>query len=203
MHFERVPEDVEWPAEMELTITEFPRPLMELLYVKHAWELSPWIQIPELEPAPPVGTSQRPAHWDLAALELRWAEVWRANVYWNARSQGDYSDKTDLAQHFGITGPVWWSREHGWDGLDQAAFSEWMATLDGLKTATVFDSPERRALPDAVAAWRHGLRQIFVMPYKPSGGAEWNGPEFMTVAAGTRRDPDAYPSALRTGLSMS
>jgi hypothetical protein len=180
---------------MTLVIDEFPAPLMQLLYVRHAWGLDSWIHIPDLDPEPDSGGSALPEGLSGQVAEGRWDAAWKHNLYWLLRPQGDYQNEFDVAARFGITGPLWWFREYSVDGVDVPAFEAWMRHLEELKTTHQFNSPERVAVAEAAAAWAKGLRTIYVMPYEKHMGAEWNGEHIMTVDAGTRLDPELYPTA--------
>lgn len=185
--------DSAWPSEMVIEVTEFPRPMLELLFVRHVWDLDVWIHLDELDPAPAVGNSRRPFDVDPAELSTRWLDAWKACSYWNWRSRRDYADDPSVASMKGIDGPVWWSRTFGWNGLDQAEFERWCAELDAIRRP---DAPERAVANELEAAWRDGLRAVFVMPYRRTEGAEWNGSRFMTVSTHTRLNPGAYRDAL-------
>jgi hypothetical protein len=178
---------------MTIEVSEFPRPLLELLFVRHAWDLDVWVHFDELDPAPDPGASRRPSEVNSAELSERWVDAWKACSYWNWRSRRDYADDPSIAAMHGVTGPVWWSRTFGWDGLDRIAFEGWCAELESLRQP---DGPERAVGDELVAAWRDGLRAVFVMPYLRTEGAEWNGSRFMTISARTRLDPGAYRDAL-------
>ncbi len=185
-----------WPQDMALVIEEFPAPFMQLLYVRHAWRIENWIQVPALDPEPAVGSSARPASLSAETAAARWEAAWKQNFYWYHRPlPGSSTEEFDLAEHFGYTGPSWWFTEYGTDGIDVAAYDAWTKQLEALKTTHVFQTPERVAVDSVAAAWRKGLRSIFVMPFATSDGAEWNGVSSVTVGARTRLDPDRYPTA--------
>lgn len=190
------PTESAWPQDMSLVIEEFPAPFMQLLYVRHAWRIENWIRVPELDPEPERGVSARPAEVSAETASERWEAAWKQNFYWYRRPRaGSDPEIFDVAAHFGYTGPSWWFTKYGTDGIDVDAYDAWIEQLEALKTAHVFESPERVAVDAVAAAWRKGLRSIFVMPFAAADGAEWNGTESVTVDARTRLDPDRYPTA--------
>jgi hypothetical protein len=183
-----------WPQGMSLTIEEFPAPVMQLLYIRYAWRLENWIHVPELDPLPSRGGSALPATLSKDAASQQWEAAWRQNFFWYRRSRPGSEMEAESATGSGSGGPFWWFREYGTEGVDVDAYEAWMRELEPMKTAHLASSPERIAVEAVARAWRQGLRNVYVMPFEDSGGAEWNGARSMTVSARTRLDPNRYPA---------
>jgi len=170
--------------------------LLHYLFLRSAFALEPAATaVPDLEPAPPP--SDRPltpgqrAEWS-AAWERSWRELWD----WRRRLDHCRSTGT-LEGLFGRIGrPPLWPLELG-DAFDRDAFAAWKDTLARTdRGRAVAGRPEGRHVEELVAAWRRGLHEIVVLPYRGEYSRPVDG-YALILSRATYLSPTAFPAALR------
>lgn len=167
-----------WPREMLITIHDDSQTLLDLLWLREAWDLNPTggdlpprpVATPEPEPARAEADRQR---WtDL------WPSAWTACVAHAARSQdpslieqvhaapAGSSTRADLLdQLFGpsprdIFGETAFPNSH--DVWERARFDERVSSADLARNT------EREQLADLIPAWQAGLTTLIVIPCEGS-----------------------------------
>jgi hypothetical protein len=193
-----------WPRDMVLRIEDEPAAIMELLWVREAYGLSPSGDLPpSLVDGP--GRLGEPA--DRLLWEAAWAELWPAVLghaahvvrasdleALSAAPDGSRERADGLARLFGPT----WSEQFGGGGLG-APYQEWTERRFDRRAArprvSWSDDPEHRALPALVPAWTAGLEQIVTIPCAGDHTRRL-GSMTLLVTESTRDDPERYARAL-------
>lgn len=173
-----------WPRDMIITVEDRHSLLLELLWLREAYELTPQgDNLPPLLSDTPtplrdamISTSTQ-AEWESA-----WPRIWQAAI------------------HTGIERPGW--REEFGDGaFDNDSFRTWSQRGWDAYLATspvrVEDSPERRDLPNLIPAWRAGLRKIITIPCTGEFTQKL-GENTLLMDFATRNNSDSYRQALDT-----
>ena len=95
--------------------------------------------------------------------------------------------------------PPFWQADHGWAGIDAAAYNAWaMASgpqADAHAHRSAAEHPEPQSLPALIAAWKNGLDTVIVLPYQGYFARRITAPH-LAVSAATRNEPAAYSRAL-------
>ncbi|MGP5690309.1 hypothetical protein [Glutamicibacter ardleyensis] len=173
-----------WPHDMAIAVDDRPSLLLELLWIREAYELEPpGEDHPPLLSDTPVVIRDAVVSTDTRAKwEYAWPRIWHATAH------------ADMAGHG-------WREEFGDDAFDSDSYRTWsqrgwdayLATLP----ARVEDSPEWRDLPDLVTAWRAGLRRIITIPCSGAFTLKL-GENALLMAFATRENSDSYRQALST-----
>jgi hypothetical protein len=194
---------------MLITIEDDLDTLLELLWIREAWNLHP--AGPDLPPRLSADVEQRESLSASADEILRWQTAWPE--IWDACVQhaGAIRDATDferLHQTAGsspererllheLFGPSW-RDQFGQVALTDA-FHTW--TLERFehrsrqRLDSVEEEPERQSLPSLVTAWRAGLTKIVTIPCEGTY-TRIIGPHTLLVTERTRSQPDQYSEAL-------
>lgn len=201
-----------WPSEMLITVDEHPLPLLELLWIREAYELDPrgYGLPPLLADTPSTALGFTLEAEEREQWERTWPQVWRAAVahvgvsqderVWNdVPSSADGSpERADLLHR--ITGPRWRDR-FGDRALAGDLHRAWMRRADDIASASVpdrlEDHPERRDLEALISAWRAGLKRIVTIPCSTEFTRKV-GESTLLLTAETRRSSDHYRRALST-----
>ncbi|MGP9649378.1 hypothetical protein ACT3TP_02690 [Glutamicibacter sp. AOP38-B1-38] len=171
-----------WPHDMAIAVDDRPSLLLELLWIREAYELEPpGEDLPPLLSDTPVVVRDAVVSTDTRA---KWEYAWPR--FWHA------------AAHADMAGPGW-REEFGDDAFDSDSYRTWsqrgwdayLATLP----ARVEDSPEWRDLPDLIPAWRAGLRRIITIPCSGAFTRKL-GENALLMAFATRENSDSYRQAL-------
>jgi hypothetical protein len=192
---------VAWPREMRITIEDHVQHLKMLLFIRQAWMIAQDVAIPELSPAPDIGTSHIPEPPSREVWEDRWKREWDRSWAWYdtrkiqdaAISQDEMRDISRPGQGLHPIVPPFWTVEYGTDGFDLTAFNTW----DRMTLPTFPSRAERDSTPALVAAWRDGLTTIIVLPYSGYFAKRLNH-NHLVVSAETRQSPELYSRALST-----
>jgi hypothetical protein len=193
-----------WPHDMLLSIDSRDPHALELLYVRHVWNLrSATDAVLGLDPEPTGDRSVRPATPGLDEWNRRWSSAWE-------RHRGSYADDAavqeppsvealrqnpELFDEWRASKPPTWRDEFGDEGFDVEAYFRWHANLPTELGLPLAKTPERISLDAAVHAWRRGLRTIIVLP-SASPYAERLSRTRLMISAGSRNDPSTYRRAL-------
>lgn len=201
--------DNPWPEGMAIAVDETPHHVSILLFVRHVWGIAADADVPPLEPAPDGGTSKIPDSAAPAEWDARWRRAWKRAWDWFAVVEPDptihptpgHIRKVSQPGHaLDPLIPPFWQADHGWEGIDAAAYTTWEMACSpyayGLSRRSAADSPEHQSLPALVAAWESGLDTMIVLPYK-GYFARRITVRHLALSAATRNDPAAYSRALR------
>jgi len=191
-----------WPHDMSITIEDAPPFITDLLFVRSVWGLDP-AGVPPLSREPEPGTSLRPRRPAVDELERLWLIDWdRAwSQFQDAPKQGRIPDENELRriaaatdeelrEAFSSQPSAMWSI-----GVDREAASTWRASLSNDHRTPLAETPERRALPALIHAWRHGIDTIIQLPYRGHYARQQSG-RHLVVSQETRHNPDLYAEAL-------
>lgn len=193
-----------WPAEMTITVQNDSVGLLDLLWVREAWQLSPDGDVPpKLEVAPTARRStDRASQW-----QREWSILWRACLahaaqdpdplaFQRLRQTGEGSSERErLLQAFAGPSP----REFFGMAAFDDSYTEWMKVwLDNVSkrnAVPLASTPERRVLVALIPAWEAGLRRVITIPCS----GEYTrliSPSALVVTDRTRDDPRLYAEAL-------
>jgi hypothetical protein len=199
-----------WPHDMVLTIEDDLQPLLDLLWVREAWNLKPaGVDLPPRLSVTLVSADAETTSADKAA---EWQEAWP--VIWQACLQhaGQIRDATLLEQLHGtaigsderisllqeLFGPSW--RDCFGDEAFTDQYLAWnqaqFETNSHRHSQPLEEEPERVSLAALISAWQAGLTKIVVIPCNGSY-TRVIGPHALLVTAETRNDPRRYSEALK------
>ena len=198
-----------WPHGMVITVTDDPDSLMELLWVRAAWQLQPSgpDEPPSLAVLPEIAPSAESLRRNKREWEQAWSELWAAAVEHLAKppdpdafealiATGDGSaERRDLLT--ALRGPCW--RTGTGDKPFDDTYQRWRRTLTDETIARhqrpLEDDPERRCLDPLVGAWRRGLTTVIAIPCSGTHTRTIGG-HALLVARATRNNPERYAEAL-------
>ena len=197
-----------WPHDMVITVTDDPHVLVELLWIREAWQLRPSGQdLPPLlvDTPAPVSTEQR-RQAPIAEWEAAWPSLWHECLLHagTPRDPGAFdrmssappgAERGSLIRE--IVGPSW-DDVFGRDALTEE-YQKWQRMLFQRRTREIprplDEQPERLALDALVPAWRAGLTTIIQIPCQGTF-TRVIGAHALLVTAETRIVADSYRSAL-------
>ena len=202
--------DNPWPHDMVITIEDSPHALLDLLWIREAWELEPeGDELPPMLTLAPtrVGFAER-AKAPITEWRGAWPALWRSCLQ-HAGKQRDpesisrlhasalgSSERAQVLQE--LVGPSW-GENFGTDALTAADHQRWEEAFyeqHRRRVSQSYDeSPERVCLDALVPAWRAGLTKIVEIPCRGTF-ARILGPHSMLVTAETRTDPGRFREAL-------
>lgn len=198
-----------WPHDMTITVEEDSQVLLELLWIREAWNLHPiGDDLPPLLSNTPVnaqaesGTPIGSAHWQYAWPELWEACVSHAGLPQDARLfdqlSGTANGSTERAEMLSrMFGPSW--RDTFGDAAFTDAHQGWMQDAFNARfrrhSQSFEEEPERVSLEALIPAWRAGLSKIVVIPCRGTH-TRVIGEHSLLVTAETRDDPQRYSEAL-------
>lgn len=188
--------DDPWPDEMTIATTVDDEFLLQFLFLRSTCALTPATPVPELEPAPPastlpIGPELRDA-WN-AEWDRQWKELWA----WRHRLNRCRRDGTMDNLFSRIGKPPLWPMELG-DYFDRAAFAAWKATVvDQDREQAQRERPEVKYVEELAAAWRRGLQEIVVLPYRGEFSRPVEG-FALEVSRTSYLNPTSLRSALET-----
>ena len=197
-----------WPHDMSITIEDDAFPLMELLWVREAWDLHPPLGGPPRLARTParIGEPEDRTEWETA-----WPGLWAGAVQHAASApepalfaaltsdQVGSDERASLVSAY--TGPTW-SDRFGAASLG-TAFDEWnRAERERRLTVAAAPqgasaSPEHLALDALIPAWEAGLTRVVTIPCRGNATRIISDTALLVTEA-TRRDPIGYVNALRS-----
>lgn len=200
-----------WPADMLLTIENSAHSLLELLWLREAWQLEPsGDDVPPLlenPPAPQLGASGQVSVDQIKAWAEVWPSLWRAcldhvaqgsdpRLFEKLQATKDGSvERAELLSK--LSGPSW-REAFGPDAFTES-YGEWsQAWLESLgrkNAVPLEETPERRALSALVPAWEAGLEMVVTIPCKGDFTRVLSRSALL-VTENTREDPVRYGAAL-------
>ncbi|XBH20277.1 hypothetical protein V5R04_08425 [Jonesiaceae bacterium BS-20] len=165
---------------------EIPSNLVELLYLRHVWELDVLPEMPKVYPAPPLGTASRP---DRKWLEQDWLELWATEIAHDPHA---------------ITAPESWRSTHGTYGFDHQIHREWKTQVR-TQCYEEFFMPEYFAkngkMVDRLENLEaQGVNEVIVLPLQETY-LDRPGPQSLIVATATLRDDNLWKQAI-AGASL-
>lgn len=197
-----------WPHDMMITVDDDPVSLVELLWIRDAWELRPdHGDAPPRLVDSPAAQMNRAVEVDIEAWRAAWPELWDATLRHAGKihdpalfdaihATAGYSPER-MALLAQLTGPSWRDRfgDTGLDGFQAWQESQFHSRATNRPTS-VEEQPERRSLDALIEAWRHGLTKIVTIPCRGSF-TRAIGPHALLITDETRADPNSFSTALR------
>lgn len=189
-----------WPHEMVIDVDR-PNHVLTLLFVRETWGINSNVDLPELAVRPDPEGSAMPGAPSPSMWAARWDHAWREAWEWyDPRATGTVVPAiTSPRRSSGVSSnpalPPMWETEYGSAGINRETLWQWTVSLQDLP-ATLGDTPERRNLPDLIAAWRDGINSVIVLPFA-TGFAQRITTRHFVVSSTTRDDSALYGRALR------
>ncbi|QDZ15974.1 hypothetical protein [Humibacter ginsenosidimutans] len=194
---------------MVITVEGESQTLLELLWIREAWQLHPVGDDlpPELVDTPPQLDASARASAPIAAWQESWPGMWKACIeHVGAPRDPGILDRlhgselgSDERSHLlrELVGPSW-REDIGSEAMTDEG-RQWMEQLnrrhiDGMRRSAG-ESPERMALDALVPAWRRGLTKIVEVPCLGTF-TRVIGAHALLVTAETRADVERYRAAL-------
>ncbi|WP_166997803.1 hypothetical protein [Paramicrobacterium fandaimingii] len=199
-----------WPHDMQITVDDRPRVLMELLWAREAYDLHPAGDElpPPLEDAPRHATAITVSEAVRADWQREWPSIWGAAVE-HAGHESDFGAFTELQKtadgsserahllHL-MVGPNW-RDEVGDDAFDDDSYREWSRRGSNAHNAAyptaLHDNPEYRDLDALIPAWRAGLTKIVTIPCRGEFARKISTKALLATHV-TREISDSYRRAL-------
>lgn len=202
-----------WPHDMSFTIDDRPTDLLDLLWLREAYELQPRGEDlpPRLVDTPASAETSISAEVR-AEWEASWPRVWHAvAAHTGAEVEPDLFEdlqrttdgsvgRAELLRK--IIGPTW-QEEFGREAFENSSYDAWVQRGLEAHMANVREklanSPEHRDLTELIAAWRAGLTKIVTIPC----GGEYTRritANALLVTDATREDSARYRVALATAV---
>ena len=199
-----------WPHDMLITVEDSPHALVDLLWIREAWNLQPAANdLPPLLSDESVKTharmelSVRTQTWQNA-----WSSIWEAcvhhagilhdeNIFDQLRGTGDGSmERAELLKS--LIGPSW--RDEFGDEAFTDQYEVWNRTRAAAQPERFHipldEEPERVSLTALIPAWRAGLSKIVSIPCQGSY-TRVVGRHTLLMTDETRADPRRYSDALK------
>jgi hypothetical protein len=199
-----------WPHDMVLRIQDDEQGLLDLLWVRAAWELEPTGDVP---PAPVILPVSEPTTQSLRRDKGDWASAW-SELWWAVLAHLGRPHRSDEFQEMRATGPgseerrrllkammgPSWRDRFGADGFDDG-YDEWVRSISRQRRVgqprSLEEDPERRNLDATISAWERGLETIVTIPCVGEYNRTISG-SGLCVPAATRSDPALYSRALQS-----
>jgi hypothetical protein len=196
-----------WPHDMVITIQDDSTTLLDLLWIRGAWGLSPvGDDLPPLlvpTPSPETPSSDTP----IGAWSDAWPDIWRACLThvglerdpqaFERLHTSTLEPQERSALLTDLFGPSWQDRFG--DGAFTERHGDWTTARFEERTtpSRLEESPERQCLDELVPAWRAGLTTIVTIPCR-GAATRRVGAHALLVTEQTRADPGTYAEALRS-----
>jgi hypothetical protein len=198
-----------WPHDMALTIEDDTHTLVDLLWVREAWNLNPaGDDLPPLLSNFSAGAQHETTLTDKTSeWQEAWSAIWLAclqhagqirdpSVFEQLRQTANGSVER-LALLEELVGPSWR------DSFGDEAFTEqyqiWnqaqFETSSRRHLQSLDEEPERVSLAAVIPAWQAGMTKVVVIPCKGTY-SRVIGQHALLVTAETRDDPARYGEAL-------
>jgi hypothetical protein len=205
-----------WPASMMITIENSAHSLLELLWLREAWQLAPTgDDVPPLlenPPAPQAAVSGQAGAGQVSVDQIKaWEEVWPS--LWKAcldhvtqgsdprlfeelqATKDGSAERAELLSK--LSGPSW-REAFGPDAFTES-YGEWSQawyeSLGRKNAVPLEETPERRVLRALVPAWEAGLEMVVTIPCE-GDFLRVLGTSALLVTENTREDPVRYAAAL-------
>jgi hypothetical protein len=198
-----------WPHDMSLTIEDDPHALVELLWIRQAWNLNPTGDDP-----PPLlsnFSTSAGAETLLSDKSADWQEAWPSMWLACLEHAGQIRDpsmfeqlhqtangsveRLDLLQK--LSGPSW--RNSYGDEAFTERYQTWNQAQFEMSSQRHIRSwdeePERVTLAAVIPAWQAGMTKVVVIPCRGTY-SRVIGQHALLVTAETRADNERYSEAL-------
>lgn len=203
-----------WPHEMVIKVDDSPHQLVELLWIREAWELDV-VAVdapPPLEDRPTPPTPVQRTAVDADGTRAEWSRLWPSIWSGAIDHAGGINDARDIAllqqtddgspersaMLRRLIGPTW--RDEVGDAALDDRIHAWNERAFAKRTAsrpnTLGEQPEQRNLDQLIPAWRAGLEKIVTLPCVGDHTRQI-GEHVLLVTDATRDDPERYARALR------
>ncbi|HEV7848510.1 MAG TPA: hypothetical protein VGO88_04200 [Mycetocola sp.] len=197
-----------WPHDMVITVEDDSQPLLELLWIREAWQLDPeGGDLPPLLVDTPasLGASQRSGA-PIREWRAAWPRVWTAvlqhagtvrapDIFDRLQASENSDERARLLRE--LVGSSWQEEVDAEAITDET--QQWMHSQfkhrTGRSLAGWGAQPEHLALETLIDAWRCGLTKIVEIPCRGTFTRRI-GAHAILVTAETRADPARYRSAL-------
>ena len=198
-----------WPHDMVITIDDDLQQLLELLWIREAWQLRPVGEElpPELVDTPSLVDESTRSSAPIAQWQAAWPGIWEASLRHAGttrqpeifeklrRSENGSAERAGLLRELG--GPSWR------DGFGSEALAagarQWIEALARRRMDRFQrppnERPERASLDALISAWRSGLTKIVEIPCRGSF-TRVIGAHALLVTAETRANAERYSEAL-------
>lgn len=188
---------------MVITIEDAAEAVLQLLWVREAWALTPTGDLPPLLVDTPTATGKRaPSEWN-----DEWPALWRRCVahaaqefdhdLFDAVTSSNLGSMERIALLGRLFGPSWDDR-FGPEALTDGYRERSNRHREGLHARSgrpLKTQPERMSLDALVAAWHSGLARVVEIPCHGTF-TRTIGPHALLVTSETRADPGRYRAAL-------
>ena len=198
-----------WPHDMLITVENDLQPLLDLLWIREAWNLSP-VAV-DLPPLLVDDSDRAQAKTEPSGGATTWSDAWpslwercvhHAGLIRDAavveqlyETEDGSPERAELLQT--ITGPSWR------DEFGAAAFTEDYETWNLARfeaqarrqPRSLDEEPERMSLDALIPAWQAGLTKIVTIPCHGSYTRRI-GEHALLMTDETRNDPKRYAEAL-------
>ena len=199
-----------WPHEMTITVDDSPSTLLELLWIREAYDLH--IDDDDLPPlltdSPAAANGPALTESTRATWEQAWPRLWRAVAQHAGRDQdpGQFErlhqtangSRERLQILHEIVGPSW-RDEFGDAAFDDTSYREWDQRGTDRQISAMHrmgaESPEHRDLDALIRAWRTGLTNVVTIPCRGEFSRKITDNALLMTDA-TRADSAAYQRAL-------
>ena len=198
-----------WPHDMRITVQDKPSTLLDLLWIREAWQLEPaGTDLPPqlLDTPARVGGAER-QRAPIGEWQDAWPELWHKCLQHAAAprdpdlverlksTENGSSERARLLKE--IAGPSWDDR-FGRDALTEDS-RQWLRLLIERQMRgtphALGAQPERVALDVLIPAWRAGLTTVVQIPCRGTF-TRVVGENALLVTSETRNDPALYSAAL-------
>jgi hypothetical protein len=201
--------DNPWPHDMVISIGDDPHGLVDLLWIREAWnlhpvgdDLPPSLSDESVSASARTESSDRVVRWQKA-----WPSIWDACVHHESLHDdgaifdrlGETADGSPERAKLlrTLVGPSW--REEFGDEALTDRYESWnRARFEAQSRARRHPAgkdPEHVSLTALVPAWKAGLRKILTIPCQGSY-TRIIGPHALLMTEATREDPRRYSEAL-------
>lgn len=200
-----------WPHDMRITINDDSQTLLELLWIREAWQLHPVGEDlpPRLIDTPAFVDGSKRSSAPIELWQDSWPRMWEACLRHAGtphapgsldRLHGSEIGSDERARLLReLIGPSW-RDSFGSEALpdEEQQWSHLMFRRRADRAPRPLDEePERVALDALIPAWRSGLTTIVEIPCL-GDFTRVVGAHALLVTADTRDDPDRYREALTT-----
>ena len=199
-----------WPHEMTITVDDSPSTLLELLWIREAYDLH--VDDDDLPPllidSPAAANGQAQSESARATWEQAWPRLWAAVAQHAGRDQDPRQferlhktangspERLQLLQE--IVGPSW-RDEFGDAAFDDTSYRDWSQRGTDRQISAMrrmgAESPEHRDLDALIRAWRTGLTKVVTIPCRGEFSRKITDNALLMTDA-TRADSAAYQRAL-------
>ncbi|MCX6502672.1 MAG: hypothetical protein NT132_09750 [Microbacterium sp.] len=203
-----------WPHDMVITLDDSSQALLQLLWLREAYDLPVVGDVPPPLTDTPARASRALSEDQRAQWTREWPRIWDAITRHTAIEHDPLLIERAMAAGIGsperlellqqMAGPSWLDA-FGDDAFADPSYEEWgrrgfeaaMASHD----RALKEQPERRDLAALVPAWERGLTTIVTIPCRGSFTRTLT-PASLLVTNETRADSGAYRAALRSFVDL-